>query len=165
MIVSAIVAASENGIIGRDNDLPWNLRTDLRYFMRTTKGHAIIMGRRNFESIGSPLKNRTNIIITRNPYYFSTGTITTHSMEEALSVAADKGEKEAFIVGGSEIYRLGIPFTDKLYYTRVHADVQGDVYFPEWPWRDFKLISIEEHCAGDLDEYDFTFEIYDRIEQ
>ncbi len=162
MKVSAIVAVSDNGIIGKDNDLPWRLKDDLRYFMQTTKGHHIILGRKNYESIGYPLKNRTNLIVTRNPYYISTGAITTHSVQEALEIAESNGETEAFIVGGAEIYRLGEPYVDRLYYTRVHADIEGDVYFPDWPWEEFNLISREEHCADTRNDFDFTFEVYDR---
>lgn len=162
MIVSAIVAVSDNDVIGRNNDLPWMLKSDLKYFMNTTKGHHIILGRKNYESIGIPLKNRTNIVLTRDPYYIISGALTVHNLEEALELSRDNGETEVFIIGGSEIYKLAIPYVDKLYCTRVHADVEGDVYFPDWPWDQFELVSKEEHCADEKNEYDFTFEVYER---
>ena len=99
MILSAIAATSRNRVIGRDNDLPWHIPADMRYFMRTTRNHVVIMGRKTFESLGKPLKNRENLVITRDPFYAASGIVVTHSIEEAVSLAEEYGEKEAFIIG------------------------------------------------------------------
>lgn len=130
MIVSAIVAAAENNAIGRHNQIPWYLSEDLKYFKRTTLDHFVIMGRRSFESIGRPLPRRTNVIITRDPFYAVSGCLVARSVEEALTMALDAGETEAFIIGGGEIYRQSLPYWDKLYLTRVEAVVEGEVFFP-----------------------------------
>jgi len=106
MIVSAIVAMANGRVIGKDNDLPWYLPADLKHFKKVTSGHHIIMGRKCFESIGKPLPNRTNIVLSRNPYYIASNCIVTHDLELALEIAFDNKEEEAFIIGGGEIYKI-----------------------------------------------------------
>ena len=162
MLVSAIVAVAENGVIGKDNDIPWRLSNDLKYFKRTTLDHHIIMGRINFLSIGRPLPKRTNVIITRNLFYAVDGCLIAHSVEEALQIAFDNGEEEAFIIGGAKIYELSMPFWDRLYFTRVHAEVEGDVFFPELNMEEWELVSSEPHKADEKNEFDYTFEVYER---
>lgn len=161
-MVSAIVAVAENGVIGRDNDIPWRLSDDLKYFKRTTLDHHIIMGRNNFFSIGRPLPKRTNIIITRNLFYAIDGCLIAHSVEEALGIAFDNGEEEAFIIGGAMIYELSMPYWDRLYLTRVHAKVEGDVFFPELNMDEWTLVASEDHHADEKNEYDYSFQIYER---
>ena len=104
MIISSIVAVAENRVIGSDNDIPWRLSTDLKYFKKQTTGHHIIMGRKSFLSIGKPLPNRTNIIVTRDPYFIASNCIVVHSIPEALEIAESRGETEAFITGGGMVY-------------------------------------------------------------
>ena len=162
MIVSAIVAVAENQVIGDGGDIPWRLSSDLKYFKRITSGHHIIMGRKTFDSVDKPLPKRTNVVLTRDPMYAATGTIVAHSIEEALSIAYDNEEEEVFIIGGGEIYAQSRPFWDKVYLTRVKASPEGKVVFPALDEADWKLISQEEHQAGDRDQYDFTFEVYSK---
>ncbi len=111
MIVSSIVAVSKNRVIGKENGMPWHLPKDMRYFKRKTLNHHVIMGRKNFEAMGSPLPKRTNIILTRDPYYISSSSLVVHSIEEALTIAFDNGEEEVFIIGGGEIYKQSMDFS------------------------------------------------------
>ncbi len=165
MIVSAIVAIAKNNVIGRSshNDIPWYLPADLKYFKRTTLHHHILMGRNCYESIGRPLPKRTNVIITRNPFYVATGCCITHSIQEALELAHDHGEEEAFIIGGGEIYKQSINLCDKLYVTEVELEVDGDVFFPAIDTQQWKLLQSEAHLADEKNEYNYTFKVYERI--
>ena len=129
MRISLIVAAAQNGVIGRDNQLIWRLPDDLKQFKRLTTGHPIIMGRKTFDSIGKPLPNRTSIVITRNKGCALEGVIVVNSVEEAVGEAKKTGTEEAFVIGGAEIYQLILPIADKIYLTEVKADFEGDAYF------------------------------------
>ncbi|MFT6761307.1 MAG: dihydrofolate reductase, partial [Psychroserpens sp.] len=129
-MISMIVAADENNTIGKDNDLIWHLPDDLKFFKRMTSGHTIIMGRRTFESVGKPLPKRINIIITRDTSYTQEGCVVVHSLEDALKEAS-KTDENPFIVGGEQIYRLGLPIADLVYLTRIHHKFEGDRHFPE----------------------------------
>ncbi|MEO1434782.1 MAG: dihydrofolate reductase, partial [Bacteroidota bacterium] len=130
MKISIIVAQTENRVIGKDNDIPWYLPADLKYFKKVTTGHHIIMGRKCYESIGRPLPNRANVILTRRMDFHAEGCIVTHSLEEALDIARRNEETEAFIIGGGEIYNLAMPLVDQIYLTQVHTELEGDIYFP-----------------------------------
>lgn len=158
--VSAIVAAAETGAIGKENKLLWHLPDDLRFFKRTTSGHAVIMGRKTYESVGRPLPNRTNVVITRQKDYKLEGAEVVHSLEAALEACAD--EKEVFIVGGADIYRQALPVADRVYLTRVHADLEGDSYFPRLDNVEWALQSAEHHGSDDRHAYAYTFEVYER---
>ncbi len=162
MIVSAIVAVSQNGVIGKDNDLPWHLPTDMKYFKRTTLGHHVIMGRKNFLAMGRPLPGRTNVVITRNPTFTANGCLVVHSVEEALQRAERNGEEEAFVIGGGEIYAASMALWDRLYLTRVEAEVEGDVFFPEWEESDWHKVHEESFPADEQNEYPFTILRYER---
>jgi dihydrofolate reductase len=129
MYISLIVAAAQNGIIGRDNQLIWRLPDDLKQFKRLTTGHPVIMGRKTFDSIGKPLPNRTSIVITRSKEWSVEGVLVVNSVEEAIEAAQKIGTEEAFVIGGAEIYRLTLPIADKIYLTEVQADFEGDAYF------------------------------------
>lgn len=163
MIVSAIVAAAQNNVIGDGNDIPWRIPTDLKYFKQTTLDHHIIMGRKTFASMGRPLPKRTNIVLTRDLMFTATGILVAHSIEEALTMAYDNDEKEVFIIGGGEIYKQSMHYLDKVYLTRVMAEPEGEVVFPDLPAEEWKLISSEAHQANERDEHDFVFEVYNRI--
>jgi dihydrofolate reductase len=128
MIVSAIVAVAKNGVIGAEGQIPWYLPADLAWFKKTTLGHHIIMGRNSFHSIGRPLPKRTNIVVTRDPFFSAEGVLIAHSVEEALGMAFDNGETEAFIIGGGQIYKESIDLWDKLYLTSVETEPEGDVF-------------------------------------
>ncbi|MBK6947343.1 MAG: dihydrofolate reductase [Haliscomenobacter sp.] len=163
MIVSAIVAMSQNGVIGKDNQIPWYLPADLKYFKRTTLHHHVIMGRHTFASIGRPLPLRTNIVVTRAPFFIAAGILVAHSVEEALSIALDSGETEAFIIGGGQIYRQSLPYWDKVYLTRVETTVEGDTFFPELDSLAWKKISSEPHLADERNEFPYQFEVHERL--
>jgi dihydrofolate reductase len=158
--VSLIAAMAENRVIGVNNSLPWRLPADLRHFRRLTIGHHVIMGRRNYESIGKPLPDRTNIVVTRNPSYQAPGCLVKHSYEDALTVA--QGDSEIFVIGGAEIYRQALEHADRLYLTLVHAQVQGDTYFPPFDEKHWQEISRERHEPDEKNLHACTFLIYDR---
>jgi len=162
LIVSAIVATAANLVIGHNNQIPWYLPADLQYFKKTTLGHHIIMGRKSFESIGRPLPKRTNIVVTRDPFFVATGCVVAHSLPEALAIADENGETEAFVIGGGEIYRQAMPLLDKLYLTEVDAVVEGDVFFPKIEEGDWQETSSETHGADEKNEYGFTFRVLQR---
>ena len=166
MTVSLIAALTKNRVIGRNNDLPWNLPDDMKYFMQTTKGHPVIMGRKNYESIPEkfrPLPNRTNIIITRQPDFYASGCIISHSLSEAISAAAKLQQDEIFLIGGSQIYKEGIALCTKMYLTEIEAVLEGDVFFPEIKMQEWKAVSKRNHEADSRHIYSFDFVVYERI--
>src|SRR5690606_5177256 len=165
MEVSAIAALSRNRVIGKNNDLPWRLPDDMKFFMETTKGHHVIMGRKNYDSLHAkfkPLPHRPNIVITRQRDFQAPGCTVMHAVEAALDLARESGETECFIIGGAEIYTLAMPYTTRLYLTEIHADVDGDTLFPELDMKDWKEVSRKHHAADDRHAYAFDFVIYDR---
>lgn len=156
-----VVAVAENGVIGRDNGLPWRLGTDLRRFREVTVGKPMIVGRRNWEAIGRPLPGREMVILTRRPDYRAEGARIVHdwpaALAEARRLAAGMGAGEIVIGGGAEIYRLALPDTDRIRLTEVHAAPPGDVLFPPYDRGDFREVFREAHPAGPRDEHAFTF--------
>lgn len=162
MIITLIAAITENGVIGKNNQLPFKLADDMRHFVRTTKGHTVISGRLNFESIGKALPNRTNIIISRNSKYIKPNTITLPSIEEAFELAYKNGETEVFVIGGGQIYELALPYADRFYRTKVFARISGDVFFPEFNELDFEVEILSEHKKDENNEYDFRIELLKR---
>ena len=165
MIISAIAAMARNRVIGLNNQIPWYIPDDLKFFKRTTLDHHILMGRKNFMSLGRPLPKRTNVVITRDPFFISSGCVVVHSVEEAIEVARENGETEAFIIGGGEIYAQTVDLWDKLYLTEVHAEVEGDVYFPEIDLDQWKLLDEDFREAGERNDFDFTIRTYERIRE
>lgn len=166
MKLSLIVAAAENRCIGVNNKLPWYLPEDLKYFKRVTMGKPVIMGRKTWESIGKPLPGRTNIVITSNKNYQAEGAEIVNSMSEAIELAECKAGKdsvdELMVIGGEGIYCLCLSQCDRLYYTRVHAEVQGDAFFPELDWDEWELINTESYEASNDNPYAYSFCVYDR---
>lgn len=163
MIISHIVAVSENNVIGKNNKLPWRMPADMAYFNRITKGHYVIMGRKNYESEGKALKERINIVITRNRKFKIEDGIIVHSLKEALDIPRGKKEKEVFIVGGGTIYEQSITITHRIYLTRIHAIIEGDVFYPELDKSDWKLVSEIQNKRDNMNTFDYTFCIYERI--
>ena len=161
MRISIIAALAENRVIGVNNALPWRLPNDLKHFRRLTTGHAIILGRKNYESIGKPLPERTNIIITRNRDFRADGCLIAHSLDEALALA--KNDPEIFVIGGAEIYRAALARTNRLYLTRVHATIAGDTYFPEFDETEWREISRERHERDERHAYAYSFVVLERI--
>ena len=162
MIISAIVARAENHIIGKDNDLPWHLPGDLKWFKEKTLNRHIITGRRSFESIPNPLPKRVNIVVTRDKSYYHSGAVITHSIDEALKYAYDEGETEVFILGGGKIYEQTMELWDKLYLTEVHARPEGDTKFPVVDESKYDLVFEERHEADEKNQYAYTFKIFNR---
>ena len=161
MILSLIAAASENNVIGRDGELPWNLPDDLQHFKEITSGSPVIMGRKTFESIGRALPNRRNIVITRGNTYEAENCEIAHSIDDALSIISD--EEEVFVIGGGEIYRQALLQADRIYLTRVHDVVDGDAFFPEMDEDEWEEVSREEHTKDEKNNHDYTFLVYERV--
>lgn len=160
-----MVAAASNGVIGRDNQLPWHLPKDLQYFKQTTMGKPVIMGRKTFDSIGRPLPGRANIVVTRQPDYQAEGIHVVNSLEQGLALAqqlaAEKSLDEVMVIGGAELYRQSLPTIERVYLTKVHADVEGDAFFPSLDdaWQ---CVSEERHSACERNPYDYSFCVYER---
>jgi len=165
MIISIIAAVSKNHVIGKNNDLPWHLPDDMKYFMQTTKEHYVIMGRKNYESIPEkfrPLPNRTNIVVTRTKDFNAPNCLVVNSTEEGLALAKQANQNEIFIIGGSEIYTLGLPLAERLYLTEIDAIIDGDTYFPEINKGEWREVSRKHHEADNRHSYAFDFVIYEK---
>lgn len=163
MIISMIAAMGSNRTIGRNNDIPWHLPDDFNYFKRTTSGHHVIMGRKNFESLPDrfrPLPDRPNVIITRNRDYRVDNATVLYGLEEALRFAKSNGEEEAFIIGGGEIYSLGLELADHIYLTEIDGAFDGDTHFPEFDKSAWTETSRIHHEKDERHQYAFDFVIY-----
>jgi dihydrofolate reductase len=162
MNLSLIVAAAKNGVIGRNNQLPWHLPQDLKYFKSVTLGKPIIMGRKTFESIGRPLPGRTNIVVSRQDDWRFDGVLSAKNVSEAINIAHEKNynAEEIMVIGGAEIYRHALPLANKIYLTRINENVEGDAYFAELPSDEWKLIS---ETAGDTEaKISHSFLVFER---
>jgi dihydrofolate reductase len=162
MKVSLIAAVAQNGVIGRNNDLPWKLPLDMRFFVATTRGHGIIMGRLNYESIGRPLPGRRNLVVSRNSALQIAGCEVVTSVPAALKILKAAGEQEAFIVGGAQIYAQALPYAHRFYRTRVLADIPGDVRFPEWSWAEWNVQLQSSHKPDESHAHAFEIELLTR---
>jgi len=165
MIISLIAAVAENKVIGKDNDLVWHLPDDMRYFMETTEGHHVLQGRKNFYSVPEkfrPLKNRVNIIVSRQPDLKIEGCIVKNSISDGISYAEKNDENELFIIGGGEIYKQSLHLADKIYITEVKSSFQGDTYFPEFDLSEWEEVSRISHPVDEKHLYSFDFVILER---
>lgn len=164
MKLCLIVAVSRNGVIGRDNQLPWHLPEDLKFFKSVTMGKPILMGRKTFESIGRPLPGRTNIVISRDPQWHSAGVEVAQSLEAALQLGREAchaaGAEEIMVIGGEQIYRMALPLADRLYLTQVDAEIEGDAYFPVVDFDDWQQVS--EALPEAYDDHSYRFLTQDR---
>jgi dihydrofolate reductase len=158
---SLIVARARNGVIGRDNALPWRLPADLAFFKRTTMGHPIVMGRRTWESIGRPLPGRQNIVVSRTLANPQPGVIVVPDLAAAYAAAATADE--AFVIGGAQLYADAMPTADRIYLTDVDAVVDGDVRFPELDLADWRATLIETHPADERHAWPLRFICFDRV--
>jgi dihydrofolate reductase len=158
--ISVIVAMAQNGVIGRDNALPWRLPQDLKRFKSFTLGKTVLMGRKTFESIGRPLSGRTNLVLTRDRRWVAPGVIVVHSIEEALAQAGAGNELVA--IGGAEIFRLVLPLARRIYLTHVHADVPGDTYFPDFDPTQWVDLECSTHPADKEHMHPLTFVTLER---
>ena len=162
MRTSIIVAYDQNYGIGYQGDLPWHLPADLKMVRERTMGHHLIMGRKTYESIGKPLPGRTSIIVTRNREYQAEGSLVVHSLADGLALAESRGEDEAFIFGGSQIYQEALPLSERLYITHIHAGFPADTHFPEFSRQGWIETHTEFHPADENNPHPFTFLIYER---
>ena len=162
-LITIIVAASENNVIGNNNKLIWHLSDDLKRFKNLTKGHYVIMGRKTFESMPRALPNRTNIIITRKENYIAENAIVTNSLESALKIASD--DAQPFIIGGGEIYNIALNISDRIELTRVHHNFEGDTTFPEINKEEWIESNRVEKKKDETHSYDFTFITYNKIKK
>lgn len=172
MNISIIAAVGRKRELGFGNKLPWHLPDDLKRFKALTRGYAVVMGRKTYQAIGRPLPERTNIIITRNKDFTAPGCVVVGSMEEAIAAAektnGDAGggaaeSGEVFVIGGAEIYKLALPLANKMYLTHVDADMDADVYFPEFNEKEWRVGATEPHGADEKHPHSFIFKIYERI--
>ena len=164
MKLSIVAAMSENRVIGRGSEIPWRLRDEQLAIKELTLGHCLLMGRKTWDSIGRPLPARVSIVITRDPGFAidADATVVVHDFDAAVAEARERGGDEAFVFGGEAIYALALPRADRLYLTRVHAKIEGDIHFPAFDESDWKRVSERHHPADDRNEYAFTMEIWDR---
>lgn len=149
---------AENRVIGRDNALPWRLPSDMKHFKELTIGHTVIMGRKTYDSMGQPLVERRNVVISRDPGLAYDGAEVVSSLDDALGLAA--GEDEVFVAGGAEIYRLALPRADRIYLTVVHTAVEGDTHFPEFDMEEWQLAEDVRHESHARHQYAFSFRLY-----
>lgn len=159
-VITLIVAAADNGVIGRDNALPWHLPDDLKRFKQLTLGKPIVMGRRTFESIGKPLPGRQNIVLTRDANYRREGVTVVHDADAAVRAAGEAAE--IMVIGGAELFRLFLPRAGRVHLTRVHGDIAGDVSWPPLDPHEWKEVGRERHEADDRHVHPMTFEVWEK---
>ncbi|MFP6835621.1 MAG: dihydrofolate reductase [Pseudomonadales bacterium] len=168
MHIALIWAMSRNSVIGRGARLPWRLPKDMQFFVATTMGKPVIMGRRTFETMKAPLSGRTNIVITRNAEYHRPGVKIAGDLESALALAEDQclidGRDEIMVVGGADIYRLALPVATRLYVTLVDVDVEGDTFFPEIDFHQWREVKRESFPADAANSYPFSIAVFERAE-
>ena len=157
MTISIIAALGRNRAIGYQNTLPWRLPADLQRFKQLTMGHHMLMGRKTFESIGRPLPGRTSIIITRQPDYKAEGCLITHSLAEAIALAKTRGEQEAFVIGGADIYAQALPLADRMYLTFVEAEPEADAFFPVFDEKRWETSEEAKFAADEKHQYAMKF--------
>ncbi|MGO4822379.1 MULTISPECIES: dihydrofolate reductase [unclassified Flavobacterium] len=159
-MIIMIAAAAENNALGKDNELVWHLPNDFKRFKALTSGHHIIMGRKTFESFPKPLPNRTHIVITRQKNYQPDGCIVVNSLEKAIALCPK--EEDSYIIGGGEIYTLGMPYSDKIELTRVHDNFEADAFFPDINQDEWELIQSEFQAKDEKHLIDFTYQTFVR---
>lgn len=165
--ISLVVAAAENGVIGRGGGLPWRIPSDLRTFRRITLGKPVIMGRKTFQSIGHPLDGRSNIVVSRQPGFAPAGVEVARTIDAAIrrgrEIAAATGVDEVMVIGGAEVYRLALPLVSRIYLTRVHAAPEGDAVFTELPGAAWREVGREPIPKGPNDQHDCTLIVLERV--
>lgn len=161
MTISLVVAAAENNSIGKNNQLLWHLPSDLKFFKNTTWGMPVIMGRKTFEAVNKPLPGRFNIVITRQQDWKAEGTISATDLNDALQKAAETNCKEVFIIGGGEIYKQSMEIADKIYLTRVHANIEGDTFFPVIDETKWQLATNTDFAADEKHAFAYSFQTWD----
>ena len=155
-IISAIVAMSENQVIGRDNQLPWHLPADLKHFKQITLNHTILMGRKTYESIGKPLPNRRNVILTQDSSFKAAGCEIVHGLPSALAF------EDLYIIGGAQVFELCWPYIHRLYLTLIHQQIEGDAFFPSLDLKQWRLVSREDHQADAQNAFEYSFLVFEK---
>lgn len=163
VLLSHLVAASENNVIGKDNHLPWNLPNDFKFFKNKTWGMPVIMGRNTYESLDKPLPGRFNIVVTTNPDWKRDDAIVAHSIGKAISRAKETDCREIFIIGGGKIFNQSIDIVNRIYLTRVHTTVEGDAFYPAIDKNKWKLTYEDPHYADEKHAFAYTFQTWERI--
>ncbi|OEH92823.1 dihydrofolate reductase [Bacillus solimangrovi] len=161
-MISLLVAVDKNRLIGKENELPWHLPEDLKYFKRVTMGKTIVMGRKTFESIGRPLPGRDNVVLTTRKGYQPEGVFVYHSINEIVNKMKDQND-EVFFIGGAEIFNQVLQFADKLYITKIDESFEGDIYFPSFNEDEWRLVTSEKGLKNEKNPYDYYFQLYERI--
>jgi dihydrofolate reductase len=163
MTLSIIAAVANNNVIGRDNQLPWHMPADLKWFKTLTSGHHLLMGRRTYESVGKPLPGRITVVITRSAGYAPDGVAIARSLDEAISKAEAAGDPEIFIGGGAEIFNQVLHRANRMYLTRIHTEPEGDTFFPEFDdVNEWHLVDSEHHEADERNPHPYSFLTYER---
>ncbi|KHE71651.1 dihydrofolate reductase [Halobacillus sp. BBL2006] len=163
-MISFIFAMDKNRLIGKDNDLPWHIPNDFKFFKDMTWGKTIIMGRKTFESFGKPLPEREHIVITSNRDYNRQGCKVVHSIEDILQLEKDQPDHEWFVIGGSVLFEKMLPYADRMYLTYIDHEFEGDTHFPQYDESEWKLISETQGKKDEKNPYDYYFRTYDRVE-
>ncbi len=158
-----IAAVARNGTIGNGNALPWEMPADMHYFMETTRGHHVIMGRTSFEDIGKPLAHRTNIVVSRQQEYSAEGAFVVHSLEAALHLAQERGEEEVFIIGGEQMFTQGLQKAHRIYLTRIDAEFDGDAHFPLFDHQQWHETSRTDFAPDAENPHPYSFTVLERI--
>lgn len=158
-MISLIVAMGQNRVIGLRNKMPWHLPADLAYFKKMTTGHSVIMGRKTFQSIGRPLPNRTNIILTRDKSFAAEGCKVIYSITEAIELAK---KEDLFVIGGADIYQQFLPYVDQVYITQIHEEFEGDTFFPELN-ENWRMVASEKHDRDEKNKYEYEFQVYKKM--
>lgn len=157
-MIAMVAALSENGVIGKDGKMPWHLSADLIHFRRLTKGHVVVMGRKTYESLDGPLRGRVNVVLTRDATFEAPGCEVVHDIGPILA-----DDRQVFIIGGAEIYRMFLPRAGRLHLTRIHETFEGDTFFPEFDRTEWQLVSADFRPKDEKNLYDCTFEVYERV--
>ncbi len=164
--VALIAAVAENGVMGKGDWLPWEIKSEFQYFKKTTLGHPIIFGRKTLETLGGPLPKRENIVVTRDPDYTAEGAVVKHTLEAAIThakaTAARDGVEQVFVGGGAEIYALALPHADRLYLTEIHLKPDGDTVFPPFDRSEWDEVKREFHKAKEGESADYTITVLER---
>lgn len=155
-MISLLVAYANGRVIGKDGQMPWHLPNDLKYVKETTTGHTVVMGRKTFQSIGKPLPNRRNVILTRDRNFKPPGVEVVHSKADVLALG------DVFILGGANVYKQFLDDADRLYITEIDLDTEGDTFFPEWNREAFSLVSVKQGTVDERNKHPHTFYVYER---
>ena len=162
MVISHLFAASENNVIGNHNQIPWNLPNDLKFFKNKSWGMPVIMGRNTYESLDKPLPGRINVVITTNKDWKRDDVAVSHTIDEAIKKACEADCNEIFIIGGGEIFKQSMDIVNRIYLTRVHTTIDGDVFYPAFDESKWKLITEDPHPADDNHKFAYTFQLWER---